>query len=106
MAGKLAVVHGHFLVKGLFAPVNAARGVYLRAKQNCLIGHVHVPSQHTETDLHGNLVGTWSTGCLCSLTPDYQPHGGKASHGFATIKVHQDKSFTVENYHIHKGKIL
>jgi predicted phosphodiesterase len=106
MAGKLAIMHGHHVIKGMFTPVNAARGVYLRAKVNALIGHVHVASYHEEKDLHGDVVGCWSTGCLCTLTPDYQPMAGKASHGFAHVKVDKNGGFHVENYRIHKGKIL
>ena len=106
MAGKLAIMHGHHVIKGMFTPVNAARGVYLRAKVNAMIGHVHVASYHEEKDLHQNVVGCWSTGCLCTLTPDYQPMAGKASHGFAHVKVEKSGDFHVENYRIHKGKIL
>jgi predicted phosphodiesterase len=106
MAGKLAVAHGHHIIRGLFAPVNAARGVFLRTKKSCMIGHVHVTSQHMEKDLMGDLIGTWSTGCLCTLTPDYQPMAGKANHGFAHITTSKGGEFHVRNYHIHKGKIL
>lgn len=106
MAGKLAICHGHHLIKGIFSPVNAARGVYLRAKVSALIGHVHVDSSHTETNMHGEMVTTWSTGCLCTLTPDYQPMGGKATHGFAHVTTQDNGHFTVKNYRIHKGEIL
>lgn len=106
MAGKLAICHGHMLMRGFFAPVNAARGAYMKAKKSVLIGHVHVESSHTETDLHGDIVTCYSTGCLCTLTPDYQPMAGKACHGFATVQVHKNKNFTVNNYRIHKGELL
>lgn len=106
MAGKLAICHGHHLVKGLFAPVNAARGVFLRAKASVIIGHVHVPSEHTEPNLHGDIITTWSTGCLCTLTPDYQPMGGKARHGFAHVTVRENGHFRVRNYRIEKGELL
>lgn len=106
MAGKLAIVHGHHLTKGIIAPVNAARGVFLRAKQSTMIGHVHVSSEHTETNLSGDIVTCWSTGCMCTLTPDYQPMGGKANHGFAYITVKDDGDFHVENKRIHKNKLL
>lgn len=105
MAGKLAVAHGHFFLRGLMAPVNTARGVYMRAKASLLVGHSHVSSSHTETDLHGGIVTTWSTGCLCTLTPDYQPMGGKSNHGFAHITLDKAGDFTVDNYKIYKGKL-
>lgn len=106
MAGKLSIAHGHHVVKGIIAPVNAARGVYTKAKRSMLIGHVHVESSHTETDLHGDIVTTFSTGCLCTLTPEYQPMGGKACHGFAHVITEDDGNFIVKNYRIHKGKLL
>lgn len=106
LAGKLSIVHGHHLVKGVFAPVNAARGVYLKAKKSVMIGHVHVTSEHTETDLHGDIITCWSTGCNCTLTPDYSPMGGKACHGFAHVTTERNGDFNVENFRIHKGKLL
>lgn len=106
MAGKLAICHGHYLIRGIITPVNAARGAYLKAKRSVLIGHVHVESSHTETDIHGEIVTTWSTGCLCTLTPDYMPMAGKGCHGFAHVTVTNKGDFSVNNFRIHKGIIL
>jgi hypothetical protein len=61
--GKLSITHGHHVIRGIFAPVNSARGTYLRAKQSTMISHVHKVSEHTETDMDGNMVTCWSTGC-------------------------------------------
>lgn len=105
MAGKLAICHGHFLVRGVFTPVSAARTVMMKAKVPCIIGHVHKTSEFTQTDLHGDIVTTWSTGCLCTLTPEYQPMGGDANFGFAYVELEKD-TFHVKNYRIHNGKIL
>lgn len=63
--GKLNVVHGHEFGKGLFSPVNPARGLYLRGQEIAICGHYHRTSQHTETSMTGNIVSCWSTGCLC-----------------------------------------
>lgn len=106
MAGKLAICHGHYLVKGIFTPVSAARTVMLKAKVPVIIGHVHQSSEFTDTDLHGNIHTTWSTGCLCTLTPDYMPMGGKANHGFAFVEVSKDGNFSVTNKRILDDKIL
>jgi predicted phosphodiesterase len=105
-AGKLFITHGHLMIKGVFAPVNAARGVYLRAKQSCIIGHTHSVSQHTEKNLSGEQTSCWSTGCLCELRPSYDPFTNKHAHGFAHIIVHRDRNFTVKNYTIINGEIL
>lgn len=106
MAGKLAICHGHYLVRGIFTPVSAARTVMMKAKVPCIIGHVHKTSEFTQTDLHGQIVTTWSTGCLCTLTPDYQPMGGDANYGFATAEISADGNFHVNNYRIYNGQIL
>lgn len=106
MAGKLAICHGHYLIRGIFTPVSAARTVMMKAKVPCIIGHVHKTSEFTQTDLHGQIVTTWSTGCLCTLTPDYQPMGGDANYGFASVMLEEDGNFHVNNYRIHNGQIL
>lgn len=106
MIGKLAICHGHYLVRGIFTPVSAARTVMLKAKVPVIIGHVHQTSEYTDTDLHGNICTTWSTGCLCTLTPDYMPMGGKANHGFAFAEINKDGSFSVTNKRILNDKIL
>ena len=105
-AGKLFITHGHLMIRGVFAPVNAARGLYLRAKQSCVIGHTHSVSEHTEKNLSGELTSTWSTGCLCELRPAYDPFVNKHAHGFAHVRFNKNGDFTVRNYRINKGKIL
>jgi len=104
--GKLNVTHGHLLLRGVFAPVNAARGVFMRAKESCIIGHVHKVSEHQETTLNGNVVITYSTGCLCELSPDYSPMANNHMHGFAHITVEKNGDYHVMNKKIIKGKIF
>ena len=103
--GSLIVTHGHNLIRGVFAPVNAARGVFLRAKTSAIIGHVHQVSEHTEKDLNGKIITCWSTGCLCTLNPEYDPLNTKHSHGFAHVQT-DGKNFHVKNYRIDNGVIL
>lgn len=104
--GKLSICHGHYLVRGVFTPVSAARSVMLKAKVPTIIGHVHKTSEFTQTDLHGDICTTWSTGCLCTLTPDYMPMGGDANYGFASVEIEDNGHFHVSNYRIHNGKII
>jgi predicted phosphodiesterase len=106
MAGKLAICHGHYLLRGVFTPVSAARTILLKAKVPVLVGHCHITSEHTRTNLHGEIMTTWSTGCLCTLTPDYMPMGGEANHGFAMIKVASNGHFKVTNYRVYRGEVL
>jgi predicted phosphodiesterase len=105
MAGKLQLLHGHTLIRGFFSPVNAARGLFLRAKSSTLIGHVHSTSEHSESNIAGEIVTCYSTGCLCTLAPDYDPHNTKHNQGFAHIKVGVKGHFRVLNKRIIKGEV-
>ncbi len=106
-AGKLIITHGHLVIRGVFAPVNAARGAYMRAKQSVLIGHTHKISEHTETNMDGEITTTWSTGCLSELSPDYNPFANGYAHGFAHVKITDNEGrFSVNNIRIYKGNIL
>jgi len=105
--GKLIVLHGQELGESVFSPVNPARGMFLKAKASTLVGHYHQSSHHSESNLRGEQIGVWSTGCLCNLSPDYRPYAfTKWAHGFAYVTVHEDLNFHVENLKIINGKIL
>lgn len=104
--GKLAVTHGHLLLRGVFAPVNAARGSFLRAKASVIIGHVHKVSTHSETTINNKVITCYSTGCLCELAPDYNPFGNNYSHGFAHIQVKENGNYSVRNLQVIDGVII
>jgi len=99
MAGKLPVLHGHEKGKGISAPVNQARGAFLRLHHTVLEGHGHRTSGHCEPDMFGSEVFCWSTGCLCDLRPEYA-RLNKWNWGFAVATVHVDESFDVSNLRI------
>lgn len=104
-ANKLNIIHGHEY-PSVFSPVNIARGLYMKGKVSAMQGHNHAVSEHTETDMNGEIVTTWSVGCLCELNPAYMPLN-KWSHGMAIIDLSENgKDFEVRNYRIFKGKIL
>ncbi len=105
-AGKLSITHGHHIFKGVFSPVNPARGAFLRSKQSVIVGHLHRASYHPEVDLDGKVIGCWSTGCLCELKPNYSPMVSNSQHGFAHILIEDSGDYTVKNYQIINGKIL
>lgn len=102
--GKLVVIHGHEYRWAISNPVNPARGLFLRAKSSALCSHHHQKSNHSEQDIQGHLITTWSTGCLCGLSPDYNPINNW-SHGFAAIEVSPDGAYDVENLKIYKGRV-
>jgi predicted phosphodiesterase len=104
-AGKLSITHGHLIMRGFFSPVNSARGVYMKAKQSTVIGHVHKVSTHSETDMDGKVITTWSAGSLCETRPDYSPLVSNYQHGFAHVVVERSGEYTVKNFQIINGKL-
>jgi predicted phosphodiesterase len=101
LAGKLAIAHGHELGRGIFSPVNPARGAFLRTHHTILVGHSHQTSGHADTNLWHDETFVWSTGCLCDLTPEYA-RINRWNHGFAEVHVYKDGSFDVHNMRISK----
>lgn len=99
MLGKLPVLHGHELPKGLASPVNVARGAFLRTLSTVLVGHSHRTSNHAESDMWHHETACWSTGCLCDLRPDYA-RINRWNWGFATATVHAGGAFDVNNYRV------
>lgn len=105
LAGKLPIMHGHEWQGGFAPPVNPARGLYMKAKESCLIGHHHRTSEHTEKSLSGEVTTTWSTGCLCGLQPDYAPYNNY-NHGFAHVQTDKDGNYHLKNMRIIDYKIV
>ena len=101
--GTLLVLHGHEYRFAISNPVNPARGLFLRTKCTSLCSHFHQRSEHSERDGNGKLITTWSTGCLCNISPDYASRNNW-SHGFAFIEL-QGKEFDVKNFRIIHGKV-
>mgnify|MGYP000905483205 CR=1 FL=1 len=104
-AGELNIIHGHEFGGSIFSPVNIARGLFLRAKVSAMQGHNHQTSEHTESNMNGSIVTTWSLGCLSELHPAFLPIN-KWNHGFAFIDVYKDGTFDVANKRIKDGKVL
>lgn len=104
-ANELNIVHGHEFASSIISPVNIARGLYLRAKANTICGHHHRSSEHTEQDINGKMVTTWSVGCLSELHPQYMPINSW-NHGFCMIDLSGSKDFEVRNKRIWKGKVV
>jgi predicted phosphodiesterase len=99
-------IHGHEYVGGISAPVNPARGLFLKAKVSTFQGHNHQTSEHTEPTLTGKMVTTWSLGCLSELHPAYMPLN-KWNHGFAEVDLDPNgEDFEFNNKRIFKGKIV
>jgi hypothetical protein len=103
---ELNGIHGHEYIGGISAPVNVARGLYLRGKVSAFQGHNHATSEHTETDMNGKVTTTWSIGCLSELHPSYMPLN-RWNHGFAWVDLDDNgKDYQFFNKRIYKGKTL
>lgn len=102
--GELNVIHGHELRSGIISPVNIARGFFMRTKSSTLGGHHHRTSEHIEQDLNGNIIGCFSTGALCQLTPAFQPINSW-NNGFALVE-NFGKEFHVRNLKIINDKVV
>lgn len=106
LLNNLAGIHGHEYVGGIAAPVNPARGLFMRGKVSCFQGHNHQTSEHTEPTLTGKMVTTWSLGCMSELHPMYMPLN-KWNHGFAIVDLDDNgEDFEFRNKRIFKGKVL
>jgi predicted phosphodiesterase len=98
---ELCGIHGHEYIGGISAPVNPARGLFLRSKVSCFQGHNHQTSEHTEPTLTGKMVTTFSIGCLSELHPQYMPLN-KWNNGFAIV----DLDSNGRNYEFRNKRIL
>jgi len=78
--------------------------LFTRAKVSAMQGHNHQTSEHTETDMNGKIVTTYSVACLSELHPLYLPLN-KWNNGFALVEI-DGKEFHVQNKRIYKGKVL
>lgn len=104
MCGKLPLMHGHQLARGFAAPVNPARGAFLKSGTTVLIGHHHQTSVHASSDMFHKEITAWSVGCLSYLSPDYS-RVNQYNHGCATVRVREDGEFDVRNMRISNGKV-
>ena len=103
---ELYGIHGHEYIGGISAPVNPARGLFLRGKTSSFQGHNHQTSEHTEPTMAGKMITTWSIGCLSELHPAYMPLN-KWNHGFALIDLDQNgRGYEFRNKRIDKGVVL
>lgn len=104
--GQISLIHGHEFWGSISSAVNAARGLYLKAKSTAMCGHLHHTSSHTEGNLKGRQVSCWSVGALCQLHPEYAPIN-RWNHGFALIDKEADSVYSVvQNLRIIDGEVV
>jgi predicted phosphodiesterase len=101
----LPYVHGHEFGRGVFSPVNAARGLFLQAKHSAVKGDCHTTSEHTEPNIFKKIMTTYSVGALCGLTPRWLPLN-KWNHGVACQFNESEDRYSLDNRRIYEGKVL
>jgi predicted phosphodiesterase len=101
--GKLNIMHGHeFKRHGIHVTYTNL----LKSMENILFCHYHKTSEYIHTMLSGDVLGSWSVGCLCGLRPKYLPYNNW-NLGFAEVKRRgHNGSFEVSNKKIINGRIL
>lgn len=104
-AGKLPILHGDTLFRGIQSPVSPARTVFMKLKKSCLASHVHKVSQYTWVDLDGQTYSTYTMGCLMNLNVEYNPHGNDYVHGVVRIELDEKGNYKVHNRLILNGAV-
>lgn len=101
-AGRLFISHGHIIRAG---GVHAAARLVNKSGASHIVSHLHREQSFTKTDIDGKIHTGYVTGCMCTLSPEYQRYGSDACHGFADISVYENRDFNVRNYRIYNGII-
>jgi UDP-2,3-diacylglucosamine pyrophosphatase LpxH len=101
----LILLHGHEYKNAITSPANPARSLFLRTKATACCGHYHQTSEHSEPTVNGEMISTWSLGCLCQMHPKYMPLN-KWTQGFAMYYKHDDGFWHIENKKIMSGHIV
>lgn len=101
--GKLNLLHGHeFHRYGIHVTYNNL----LKSMDNIMFCHYHKTMEYIHTMLKGDVLGSWSVGCLCGLRPEYLPLNNW-NLGFAIVtRRGHNGSFEVSNKKIINGRIL
>ena len=100
-AGKhLTILHGHEVRNSGVYP---ARTLLLRTHVCTIAGHNHRTSTYTEKTSDGKFLVSYSSGCLCEMTPDYMPIN-QWNLGFIILDL-KGNDFTVQNLRILNGEV-
>lgn len=104
-AGHLHILHGNEIYSTT-GGVNPARTLFLKTGGLSVCGHFHRSSMQPFRSIKGELIKCWSVGCLCDLTPGYNPIGNSWNHGFGVVSFDKSGAFEFENKDITEGKVV
>jgi len=91
--GKLSVIHGH--EAGGICTVYPARSLFLTANTDAIAGHCHRQSSFVKRTIKGEIIKTYTTGCLCELKADFSTHNDWMN-GCALVTVEGNGDFDVD----------
>jgi len=99
--GKLNIIHGHEYYGG--GGIHVAWNRLNKASENILSAHSHKPQSAIKPTINGHILGSWSLGCLCDLSPRYAPKNDWAN-GFALVEKESSGDFIVDNRVVYGNK--
>ena len=102
-AGKLSITHGHKVYSG--SAGSPAKSVFNKMVNFSIIGHLHRRSTNQQITDEGQIISTWTTGCLCDLRPDYNAITSQSVHGFAHVVIDKAGNPEVKNFYIENNKL-
>lgn len=91
--GKLSCIHGH--EAGNICTVYPARNLFLTSNVNTIAGHCHRQSSFVKRNIKGELIKTFTTGCLCELQADYSTFNDWVN-GFGVVELDRIGNFEVD----------
>lgn len=101
--GRLNIIHGHEYQGG--GGIHVAYNRLNKSFDNVLSAHSHITQSSMKKNINGKFYGSWTVGCLCSLSPRYVPKNNW-NHGFALVEKAESGEFEVINRMIVDGKLF
>ena len=101
--GKLNIIHGHEYQGG--GGIHVAYNRLNKTMDNTLSAHSHITQSSMKKSISGQFYGSWTSGCLCSLSPRYNPQNNW-NNGFTAVERDEIGEFEVDNKMIVGGRIF
>lgn len=95
LGNKLTYLHGHETgLKGVLG-VYPARGLQLSTQTNSICGHCHRESSFISRNIRGDMIKSYSTGCLSEISPAFSRYNSW-TRGCAIVNIEKNHSFDVQ----------
>lgn len=103
--GKLHAFHGHEVTANSpFTPQNPSGWLLRQTNVNAVCGHFHRTSETTQRRADDSVVGAWTIGCTCTLTPRYARRN-QWNHGFGFVEHDASGNFEFASKKVLDGKV-